>query len=427
MPTPVTMPRLGLSMVEGTVTEWRVKPGDRVQKGEVVLLVESEKAEVEVEAFESGTLAAVYVEPGRTVPIGELLGVIVSPGEDFDRDAYAAAYVPERAGAPATSGEAVSPPAPAAPTARSDAPAGPRIAPAARALAKRLGIDPAAITGSGPGGRVLPEDVERAAAALVDVGGARIAATATGEGPALLFINGFAVDSSGWRRQVDPLGTDHRVITFELRGIGDSPRGGDAASLDLFAADAEALLRHFGAERAVVVGASLGAAVALELARRAPAALGGLVLLSPVFGEDVRLDAVLASWAALEEPAARAATMLPWILGRDLLADEVRREAVLAGLRAMAGRAPARALGEHREALRNWLGEAEPPIAPGVPVRILVGEDDLLAPPAVADALARRLGATAERLAGAGHALMIERAELVNERIRDLARAAAGR
>src|SRR5215831_17921682 len=95
MATPVTMPRLGLTMAEGTVVEWHVPPGGPVERGAVVLTVESEKAEVEVEAVASGTLAAVYVEPGTTVLVGTLLGAIAAPGERFDAATFAASFVPE--------------------------------------------------------------------------------------------------------------------------------------------------------------------------------------------------------------------------------------------------------------------------------------------------------------------------------------------
>ncbi|HJQ83955.1 MAG TPA: biotin/lipoyl-containing protein, partial [Candidatus Binatia bacterium] len=69
MATAVTMPRLGLTMTEGTVVEWHVGPGERVARGAVLLTVESEKAQVEVEAVADGVLAAVYEPPGGIVPV----------------------------------------------------------------------------------------------------------------------------------------------------------------------------------------------------------------------------------------------------------------------------------------------------------------------------------------------------------------------
>jgi pyruvate dehydrogenase E2 component (dihydrolipoamide acetyltransferase) len=110
MATAVTMPRLGLSMVEGTVVEWRVRPGDPVSVGQVILDVESEKSAVEVEAFAAGVLATIFVEAGATVPIGTLLAAIVAPGEAFDATAFRAAFVPEVEGAPVTARAAYPPP-----------------------------------------------------------------------------------------------------------------------------------------------------------------------------------------------------------------------------------------------------------------------------------------------------------------------------
>src|SRR5262245_63679264 len=89
------MPRLGLTMAEGTVIEWHAQRGAAIEKGAVLLTVESEKAQVEVEAFTTGVLAAVYVEAGMTVPVGALLGAIAGAHEAFDAAAFAASFVPE--------------------------------------------------------------------------------------------------------------------------------------------------------------------------------------------------------------------------------------------------------------------------------------------------------------------------------------------
>src|SRR5215468_2778279 len=188
----VAMPRLGLTMAEGTVIEWHARPGEAVEKGAVLLTIESEKTQVEVEAFASGVLAAVYVEPGATVPVGTLLGAIAAPGETFDAAAFAAAFVPEVAGEPV-------PVAPAPPRAVPAAAheAGVKAAPAARALAKRLGIELGTLAGTGPGGRITVEDVERAGAAT---DGPRVAHQIAGEGALVLLVAGYGVDATGWRR-----------------------------------------------------------------------------------------------------------------------------------------------------------------------------------------------------------------------------------
>ena len=141
------MPALGADMNVGTLMTWLKQPGDTVARGDIIAVVHTDKADVEVEVFTSGVLERVLIEPGAEVPVGTALAVI---RED---------------GAPAAPPSAA--PAPAAPAAPAPAEAGPHIAisPSARHLAEELGIDPALIHGSGPGGRIQRKDVEAAAAA----------------------------------------------------------------------------------------------------------------------------------------------------------------------------------------------------------------------------------------------------------------------
>ena len=90
-PTAIAMPKLGMTMREGTVVEWRAAVGDRVEKGVVFLLIESEKTAVEIEAPVSGTLRHIYVEEGDTVACGTLLAAITeSADEPFDAEAFCA-------------------------------------------------------------------------------------------------------------------------------------------------------------------------------------------------------------------------------------------------------------------------------------------------------------------------------------------------
>ncbi|MCS7007859.1 MAG: 2-oxo acid dehydrogenase subunit E2 [Gaiellaceae bacterium] len=142
------MPALGADMRVGTLLEWRRKPGDRVRKGDIVAVVHTDKADVEVEVFADGVLEEVLVEPGAEVPVGTVLARIREDG--------------------ASEPEAPAPPAPAAPTPGAEEATTPprlRISPSARALAEELGIDPATIRGTGPGGRIQRKDVEAAARA----------------------------------------------------------------------------------------------------------------------------------------------------------------------------------------------------------------------------------------------------------------------
>ena len=91
MPTPVVMPKLGMTMQEGTVIEWPIALGNPVEKGEIVLIIESEKAEVEVEATDSGFFRHIYVDPDEVVPCGTVLAALTeSPDEAFDPEAFRA-------------------------------------------------------------------------------------------------------------------------------------------------------------------------------------------------------------------------------------------------------------------------------------------------------------------------------------------------
>jgi pyruvate dehydrogenase E2 component (dihydrolipoamide acetyltransferase) len=157
------MPKLGLTMTEGLIVEWRKKEGDPVKKGDILFVLETEKVTYEVEAPEDGTLGKILVKEQETVPVGAVVSHLLKPGES--------AVEVTAAPAAATKAETASPaPAAAAPAAPSAAaPSGGRVkaTPLAKKVAKEYGIDIAAVGGTGPGGRVLREDVEKAKAAGV--------------------------------------------------------------------------------------------------------------------------------------------------------------------------------------------------------------------------------------------------------------------
>ena len=102
------MPALSSTMTEGKIVEWLKQPGDRVERGESVLVVESDKADMDVEAFQEGFLAAVLMPAGGTAPVGETIGLIVESEAEI---AEAAAKAPAAPAAPAPAPA----PAPAAP------------------------------------------------------------------------------------------------------------------------------------------------------------------------------------------------------------------------------------------------------------------------------------------------------------------------
>jgi pyruvate dehydrogenase E2 component (dihydrolipoamide acetyltransferase) len=184
----IFMPALSSTMTEGKIVEWLKKPGDKVERGESVLVVESDKADMDVESFNEGYLAAVLMPAGGTAPVGETIGLIVeTEAEIADAQAKAPA-APAAAAAPAPAAPAAAPaPAPVAPPAPVAVPAavapvsnGRVVAsPRAKKLASQHGVAIESLRGSGPHGRIQAEDVERALGLTVAV-----PRVAEGSGPA---------------------------------------------------------------------------------------------------------------------------------------------------------------------------------------------------------------------------------------------------
>jgi pyruvate dehydrogenase E2 component (dihydrolipoamide acetyltransferase) len=167
----VNMPKLGFDMAEGVLVRWVRSEGESVQKGEVLAEIETDKATVEVEASASGVVQKHIVQEGAIVPIGDPIAVIGEEGEAIDLEALVAAP------ASGTSGEKPEDqPAPSPREAQPETrereesgdghlPGGVKASPLARRLALDLGVDLAAVQGSGPGGRIVKEDIRSASTA----------------------------------------------------------------------------------------------------------------------------------------------------------------------------------------------------------------------------------------------------------------------
>ena len=186
MATPLPMPKLGLTMEEGTILKWRKGEGEAVEKGEIILDIQTDKVEYEVESPGGGLILKTLAGEGAVVPCGTDIAVIGEAGEDISGFEGEPDKAPEKAeptvaDAPATPPPAPVPaPAPAAPLPAQTAPAGRVFAsPAARRVARELGIDYRVLTGSGPGGRIVQADVRAAAAS-----GLPAAPAAAASGPA---------------------------------------------------------------------------------------------------------------------------------------------------------------------------------------------------------------------------------------------------
>jgi len=166
------MPILGSDMTAGTLLAWRKQPGDTVRRGDVIAEVETDKADIEVESFQSGVLEQILVQPGEKVPVGTPLAILREEGAPAGAPSAPAAPPSKTTPAPSPAPTAVAPPAPAPavgpPAASPPRAAGPaRVTPVARKLAADLGVDLATVVGSGPGGRIQERDIRDAAAARV--------------------------------------------------------------------------------------------------------------------------------------------------------------------------------------------------------------------------------------------------------------------
>lgn len=163
MPFEVVMPRLGWNMEKGVLVKWNKKDGELVQVGDILFVVEADKATQEVEALESGVL---YVPPdspppGSEMPVGTLLGYLLEPGEEAPTVSPKASPPPTAVPLPPPIPER---PAPSTVPARPTGPL-PHISPRARRVAGELGVDWALLQGSGRTGRIVERDIRRAAAA----------------------------------------------------------------------------------------------------------------------------------------------------------------------------------------------------------------------------------------------------------------------
>jgi len=174
----VTMPRLSDTMSEGAVGRWLKKPGDAVADGEIIAEIETDKATMELQAFESGTLQKILVPEGQTVPIGQAIAIIgdgAAPDEAAAPDAGAQQAASEEGGAEAIArntaeAKAEAQQAPATPAPQAAPPASQsngqssderiKASPLARRMADERGIDLRQVQGTGPGGRIIKENIE---------------------------------------------------------------------------------------------------------------------------------------------------------------------------------------------------------------------------------------------------------------------------
>jgi len=195
------MPSLGADMNEGTLLEWLVKPGDAVRRGDIIAVIDTVKAAIDVEAFEDGEVEQLLVDPGTTVDVGTALALI--------RSGSGSATV-ETTKAPGEEVEGVDAPAEPPAAAESGAPPDAAASPIVRHLAHEHGIDLATVVGTGPDGTVTRHDIEVATTSPV--------VTRLGK-PTDAAVGGRVAASPLARRRAADLGIDLAMVA------GTGPRG----------------------------------------------------------------------------------------------------------------------------------------------------------------------------------------------------------
>ncbi|MFM9131352.1 MAG: biotin/lipoyl-containing protein, partial [Actinomycetota bacterium] len=190
----VTLPQLGETVTEGTITRWFKKVGDAVAADEPLFEVSTDKVDTEVPSPVAGVLVEIRVQEGDTVPVGAVIGVVGDAGAapaaaPAPAAASAPAAEPAPAPAPVPAAAPAAAPTPAAPPAPAPAPAAAQhdslgsdivLSPVVRRLINENGLDVRAITGTGPGGRITRDDV----LSVIEKGGARAVPAAAEPAPA---------------------------------------------------------------------------------------------------------------------------------------------------------------------------------------------------------------------------------------------------
>jgi len=424
MATVVKMPKWGLTMTVGTVTDWLIEEGSSVAAGDPLFTVETEKAVNDVEAPTDGVVVKIVAATGSEVPVSDAVAILAAPGESLSDDEIAALVgVKATSGGRAAAGRTVT--ARAARTAPRDQSGRINASPAARRRAAELDIDLSTIEATGPDGRITSDDVERAAAsqnedptpresAITLPDGRSLNALFAGAGPGLplVFLHGLGGSQSTWQVVLADLVDNHRTVSIDLPGHGASDRSPDAdySNGGLASAISEAI-KATGIKRPIVVGHSLGGAVALSIAATDPGSIAGVVAIDSA-GLGAEGSAEL--WALMMgSPGPETARGLLELFYRDTRLVNERGVQEMAQSQMAEGAWPAqqavaRAAFEGATQLDTMRAD---PGSVSVPVLLIWGEDDRVLPVRHAyDTLSSFPDAELAIISGTGHVPQIENA-----------------
>lgn len=360
--TPIVMPKWGLEMREGTVTEWLVDEGAEIAVGTPIVDVETDKISNAVEAPDPGRLRRKVAREGETLPVKALLGVLADASvSDADIDAYIAGYVVPAAG----------------------------------------------------GG----DDDEASAYEFVEVDGLKVryARRGAGAGTPVLFIHGFGGDLDNWLFNLDAVAEVTPVIALDLPGHGESTPRLPGTSLADLAGFVASFLDAVGVARAHLVGHSMGGAIASRLALDRPQRVASLTLINSAgLGSEISaayIDGFVGAESRRDlKPVVELLFANPELVTRKLL-DDLLKYKRIDGVAPLLRDLAAAQFAGGRQAEQPGL-ELD---GKGIPVLVVCGRDDRIVP--ASHKAHAPSGARVEVLDG-GHMVMMEKASDVNALIR---------
>lgn len=425
-------------MKTGLVVTWLKQAGAAVQQGEPIVEIESEKATNEVDAPAGGVLRWIEVNEGDSAPVGAAIAVIAAPGEELTDQQIAtllredAEIKRQRAEALARPATSRAPVASASPrTARAPISPGGRVnaSPAARRMAQELGVELAEVVGTGPGGMIGREDVQRAAEEArrsaaegeersVVIDGVTVHCLIAGppDAPRLVFVHGLGGSLATWALNLPALAGQFRLCALDLPGAGDSDKPdmdySTSALADFLARFLDALGTDWHA--ASLIGHSLGGAVALTFAARYSERATRLVLVDSA-GLGPEIDAVTLdlmqrdpSPEYVREELSRFFTSSA-LVQQGLVAQIYRQRALPGAHRALlATMNAAFGGGTQRIDLRDSLGSL------AHSTLIIWGDDDLVIPVSHIQIARHNPQVRVERFANCGHCPHIEQSDAFN-------------